>query len=102
MSLSNKFKVTSNLINVIDIDRTRLLDVNIDSQLSFYHKVEQLSKKSGKKLHVLPRVARYVTYTQKRLLIKSFITFQFSYCPLIWMFHHIRNTGNRIGFMKEP
>ena len=50
MSLSNKFKVSSNLINVIDIDRTRLLDVNIDSQLSFYHKVEKLSKKSGKKI----------------------------------------------------
>ena len=35
-----------------------------------------------------------------RLLLKSFIESQFSYCPLVWMFHS-RTLNNRINKLHE-
>ena len=32
--------------------------------------------------------------------MKSFITSQFGYCPLIWMFHS-RTSNNKINFIHE-
>ena len=37
---------------------------------------------------------------KKKVLIKAFITSQFSYCPLIWMFHS-RTLNNRINNIHE-
>ena len=36
--------------------------------------------------------------TKRRALMKVFITSQFSYCPLVWMFHsrNMKHTINRI------
>ena len=33
--------------------------------------------------------------SKRRMLIKAFIISQFSYCPLVWMFH-CRNIENRV------
>ena len=43
-----------------------------------------------------------ITWTQKkrRILMKAFITSQFSYCPLVWMFHN-RTLNNRINKIHE-
>ena len=37
---------------------------------------------------------------KKRLLMKAFIESQFSYCPLIWMFHG-RGVNNKINHLHE-
>ena len=37
---------------------------------------------------------------KKKVLIKAFITFQFSYCPLIWMLQS-RTINNRINNINE-
>ena len=38
--------------------------------------------------------------SKRRNLMKAFITSQFSYCPLIWMFHS-RNLNNKINRIHE-
>ena len=38
--------------------------------------------------------------SKRRNLMKAFITSQFSYCPLIWMFHS-RNLNNKINQIHE-
>ena len=38
--------------------------------------------------------------TKRRIIMKSFITSQFSYCPLIWMFHS-RRLNNKINSIHE-
>ena len=38
----------------------------------------------------------YMDLNKRRHLMKAFITSQFSYCPLIWMFHS-RNLNNKIN-----
>ena len=37
---------------------------------------------------------------KRKVLMEAFITFQFSYCPLIWMFHS-RTLNNRINNIHE-
>ena len=37
---------------------------------------------------------------ERKNLMKAFITFQFNYCPLIWMFHS-RQLNNRINKIQE-
>ena len=33
------------------------------------------------------RLPNYIEQDKLRLIMKAFITSQFSYCPLVWMFH---------------
>ena len=40
------------------------------------------------------RIAPYMNIQKQRTIIKSFVTSQFSYCPLIRMFHTRRLINN--------
>ena len=62
--------------------------------------VTSLCKKASQKLHALARVTYYMDFYKRMNLVKAFITSQFSYCQLIWMFDGrnlktIRLTGLR-------
>ena len=77
-----------------------LLGVHIDRALSFDEHVSNLCKKAGRKLSVLARLSSYMTLTQRRVLMKSFIEAQFGYCPLVWMFHG-RVLNRKINHLHE-
>ena len=71
-----------------------------DSNLSFENHVTSLCKKASQKLHALARISHYMDLNKRRNLMKAFITSQFSYCPLIWMFHS-RSLNNKINRIHE-
>ena len=75
----------------------KLLVVKFDSNLSFESHVTSLCKKARQKLHALARISHYMDLNKRRNLMKAFITSQFSYGPLIWMFHS-RNTAQKMKF----
>ena len=52
--------------------------------------------KASKKFHALARIAKYMDINQQRILTKAFVSSQFSYCTLIWMFHS-KNIEHRIS-----
>ena len=70
-------------IKVTSGSKVKLLGVHIDNRLNFDYNVSQLCKKASKKLHALARNFKYVETSKRRFLVNSFITSQFSYCPLI-------------------
>ena len=74
----------------------KLLGIKFDSNLSFKCHVTSLCKKASQKLHALARISRYMDLNKRKNLMKDFITFQFSYCQLIWMFYS-RNLNNKIN-----
>ena len=80
--------------------KQKLLGVHIDRTLSFHEHVSNLCKKPGRKLSVLARLSSYMTLTQRRLLMKSFIEGPFGYCPLVWMFHG-RVLNRKINHLHE-
>ena len=57
-------------------------------------------QKSWENLSVLARVSHYMNTKQRKILLKTFIESQFSYCPLVWMFHS-RTLNNKINHLHE-
>ena len=86
-------------IGEFDVKNSReekLLGVKIDIKLSFENHVSSLCQKASQKLHALARVVNFMDLAKHKSLMKAFITCQFNYCPLIWMFHG-RQLNNRIN-----
>ena len=75
----------------------KLLGVKFDSNLSFENHVTSYCKKASQKLHALARISHYIDLNKRRNLMKGC---QFSYCPLIWMFHS-RSLNNKINRIHE-
>ena len=78
----------------------KLLGVTIDHKLTFNEHVSNLCNKANQKLHALARVSNYMTKEKLRSIMKTFITSQFGYCALVWMFHS-RKLNNRINKIQE-
>ena len=100
--LSENSNLTTNIDgNVTESEANQvLLGITIDSNLSFNKHVNNLCKKASAKLNALARIAGYMDFPKRRLIIKAFVTSQFDYCPLIWMFHS-RALNNKINSIHE-
>ena len=62
--------------------------------------VSLLCKKASRKLNALSWIAPCMTFDQRRLILNSFITSHFSYCPVVWMFYS-RKLNERINHIHE-
>ena len=49
---------------------------------------------------MLSRITPYMNLTKRKLLMNSFFTSQFNYCPLVWMCHN-RTINNKINRLHE-
>ena len=67
----------------------------IDSVLTIHDHITRLCSKANQKLSALAQVSKYMTLEKRRLLMSSYVTFQFNYCPLVWMIHS-RNLSKKI------
>ena len=77
-----------------------LLGITIDSNLTFENRINNICKRASQKLNALARVVPYMSMQKRRIIMKSFVTCQFGYCPLIWMFHS-RRLNNKINSVHE-
>ena len=80
--------------------KEKLLGVTIDKKLTFNNHVSTLCNKTGKKVTALSRLVKFMPFTKRKLLMKTFIESQFSYCPIIWMFHS-RKLNRKINHIHE-
>ena len=80
--------------------QVELLGITFDNGLDFDIHVTRLCKQASRKLQALFRISNYMDMNKRRLLMNSFFISQFSYCPLIWMFHS-RTLNNRINRLHE-
>ena len=63
-------------------DQQTLLGVTLDKRLSFVIHVKNLCDQAGKKLSVLSTVAPYMNISKRKIIMISFVAYQFNYCPL--------------------
>ena len=100
--LSGNTQLTSNIDNnlITSEKEQMLLGIAIDSNLSFIENINNLCKKASQKLNALARIARYMDIQKRRTIMKSPITSQFGYCPLVWIFHS-RSLNNKINYIHE-
>ena len=68
-------------------DIIKMLGIYTSNNLNFDYHVNQLCKKTSKKLHALARIAKYMDINKQTMLMKAFVSSQIFYCPLTWMLH---------------
>ena len=102
LSLSDNSRAIATIDNsyIESEDEQVLLGITIDSNLSFENHINSICKKASQKLNVLARIAPYMNIQKPTTIMKSFVTSQFSYCPLIWMFRS-RRLNNKINSIHE-
>ena len=81
-------------------DNEKLLGGTVDANLNFNYRLENKLKKASEKVHVLARITHYTSIPKRELLMNSFFTSQFNYCPLILMCHS-RTMNNKINRLHE-
>ena len=90
-----------NTEKVKNSNEEKLLGVTFDNDFSCKTHVKNMCKKASKKLHALYRVCKYITQTQRRVIMKAFIASQFGYCPLVWVFHGNRTLNDTMNKIQE-
>ena len=86
-------------IDSIELGNTsseKLLGITIDSKLNFKVHLEGIIKKASWKVNVLSTITSYMNRTKRNL----FFTFQFNYCPIVWMCHN-RTISNKVNRLHE-
>ena len=72
---------------IISNTKITLLGILIDWKLQFNEHVKSLCIKANNKVSAMMRLRNLLSTEQKLVLFNSFVSSQFGYCPLIWMFH---------------
>ena len=78
----------------------KLLGIHFGNKLTFEPHVISLCRKASQKLNAFARIACSLKFEQRKLLFNAFITSQFSYVPVVWMFHN-RKLNNHINCIHE-
>ena len=78
----------------------KLLGINIDRKLNFEKHIASICKKANNKLTAIARYKKFLTFEKTKTLITAFVTSQFEYCPLVWMFHS-RKVNSKINRLHE-
>ena len=85
--------------HVIETHSVKLLGMTIDSELNFEHHMDLICRKASKKLNALSRQCNILPFYRRKNLMNAFFDSQFSYCPLVWMFHN-RSINERINKLQ--
>ena len=97
---TNEASVKLGVETIVSSPSVDLLGVKIDENLNFTEYITKLCKKGNQKLHALARISKFLNKDKLKILMKTFITSQFNYCPLTWMFHN-RTLNNKINRLHE-
>ena len=63
------------------------MHVLIDKDLKFDEYVLSQCKKAGKSISALSTISKFMTFAQRRKIMKAFTESQFDYCRLVWKFY---------------
>ena len=76
-----KIKLSDKYIEVTS--KGKLLGIHFDNKLTMSDHIKQICKQASNKLYALARISQYLDEQKGQILMKSFITSQFNYCPII-------------------
>ena len=85
-------------VKVEEKQNSKLLGITIGNNNSMVEHIKKICKQASNKLNALARISPALSENKRKVLNKSFVTSQFSYCPIIWMYcqHQSNNLINRI------
>ena len=78
----------------------KLLCIHIDNKLKTEPHVRSQCKKASQILSAFVRIAHSLKYEQRKLLLNTFVTSQYSDVSVVWMSHN-RKSNNHISRIHE-
>ena len=66
-----------------------LFGVQLDGKLNFRPHISNICTSAVNQLNALIRLQRFVSFEEKKILINSYSTANFNYCPLVWRFSNV-------------
>ena len=72
--------------NITSQDCVKVLDIPIDKQLIFNEHISLNCTKAARQLNAFARISKCLNPNCRRAIHHSFISSNFSYCPLVWHF----------------
>ena len=100
ISTDQKLHVNIGTLQIENSKCGKLLGVDIDSKLSFKKHLNTICGKARGKISALGRVAPFMNIEKRKMVMNAVFNSQFSYYPLIWMFHN-RLINNKINWLHE-
>ena len=97
---NEKAKIKLSDKHLEETNKGKLLGINFDNNLTMPDHIKQICKLASNKLYALARISQYIDEHKRKVLMKSFITSQFNYCPIIWMYCQ-RKSNNLIYRIHE-
>ena len=95
---TEKIKVSDKILE--EVKQSKLLGISFDNNINMKDYIKSICNQAGKKLNALARISHYLGEHKRKLLMNAFITSQFNYCPIIWMFCQ-RKSNNLINRIHE-
>ena len=71
---------------ITSVSHFKVLGVSFDNHLNFRCHVDGILKKANRQLYVLKRLQGVLDLKSREAIYKSFMTANFNYCPVVWMF----------------
>ena len=100
LDLFDDFSITVDGITIEPSSEVKILGVTVDSKLNLNSHISRICKKAGSKLYAISRLRPYLQGEKLILLVKSYVTSQFNYCPLLWAYTSHSN-NNKINSLHE-
>ena len=67
-------------------DTVELLGITLDKNINFKRHIQNSCRKANNKTKALLRISKFLNLEQAQVLAEAYISSNFRYCPLIWMF----------------
>ena len=67
-------------------DTVELLGITLDKNINFKRHIQNICRKANNKTKALLRIRKFLNLEQAQVLAEAYISSNFRYCPLIWMF----------------
>ena len=93
-------KIKVNGKNLEEVKDSKLLGISLDSNITMRDHIKSICNQAGRKLNALARISHHFDEHKRKILMNAFITSQFNYCPVTWMFCQ-RKSNNLINRIHE-
>ena len=88
--ISLSFSIEDAIIN--SDSHIKVLGVTLDKDLNFNMHVSNICKKASMQINALKRISNHLNEKSRILVYKAFITSNFNYCPVSWIFCGKKNS----------
>ena len=71
---------------ILSTQSINILGIEVDSKLNFTSHIDTICSQAGKQTNALKRLKGHLDKECKKVIYNSYISSNFNYCPVVWMF----------------